>query len=236
RLKISDTANMLTTRLKVSDTANMLASRFARDTILLSNRISLKVNISDTASMLTTRLKVSDTATMLSGRLKISDTANMLTTRLKVSDTANMLSSRFGRDTASLSNRINLKLDRTNPTITGLVIADSIKVKRYIQYTTDSILSATTTTIDMSLGNVFHIYLANSITTLTLSNLSVGTYLIKFRQIASGTGKTVAFPVAWLWAGGGSGPTITATNGRTDIVTLICDGSKIYATAVQNFY
>ena len=236
RLKISDTANMLTTRLKVSDTASMLASRFARDTILLSNRISLKVNISDTASMLTTRLKVSDTATMLSSRLKISDTANMLTTRLKVSDTANMLSSRFGRDTASLSNRINLKLDRTNPTITGLVIADSIKVKRYIQYTTDSILSATTTTIDMSLGNVFHIYLANSITTLTLSNLSVGTYLIKFRQIASGTGKTVAFPVAWLWAGGGSGPTITATNGRTDIVTLICDGSKIYATAVQNFY
>ena len=75
--------------------------------------------------------------------------------------------------------------------------------------------------------------LSANITTLTLTNTAVGTYLIKFIQDGTGS-KTVAFPSDWLWSGG-TAPTITPTANKTDIVTLIYDGTTYYAAISQNF-
>jgi hypothetical protein len=53
------------TRLKISDTAAMLSSYLLeQDTVSLSNRIDLKLNISDTSTMLSPYLKAVDTASL----------------------------------------------------------------------------------------------------------------------------------------------------------------------------
>jgi hypothetical protein len=72
-----------------------------------------------------------------------------------------------------------------------------------------------------------------NVTTLTLTNPVVGTYLIKFVQDATGT-RDIAFPIAWKWAGGVI-PSLTNTANKLDIVTLIYDGTNYYTTIVQNF-
>jgi hypothetical protein len=118
-------------------------------------------------------------------------------------------------------------------TATNSIVSNGdISAKRFKLTMPTAITAAATTTIDMSLGNVFTINLAANISTLTLTNSVVGTYLIKFVQTVGG--KTVAFPVGWKWAGGVI-PTITTTVNKLDIVTLIYDGTTIYATIVQNF-
>jgi len=85
----------------------------------------------------------------------------------------------------------------------------------------------------LSAGNVFQIDLANTITSITFSNEAVGTYLIKFKQTVGS--KNVNFPDSWFWSGGVE-PVVSATLGRTDIVTLIYDGTNYYAAIVQNFF
>ena len=75
--------------------------------------------------------------------------------------------------------------------------------------------------------------LATSIAGITFTNEAVGTYLIKFVQTVGS--KTVNFPDTWLWSGGAE-PVVSATLGRTDIVTLIYDGTNYYAAIVQNFF
>jgi len=233
RLKINDTASMLTTRLKVSDTASMLTTRLkVSDT---ASMLTSRLKITDTASMLLNRLKISDTSNMLTTRLKVSDTANMLTTRLKVSDTASMLSSRFARDTVALSNRINLKLDKLNPTITGLTIADSIKATRYSSSAQPgSITAASPTNINLSLGNIFTVAMGTTISSLTFTNPAIGTYLIKFVQDATGNREVTAWPANLKWAGGAA-PAFTNAGTKIDIVTLIYDGTNYYGAIVQNF-
>ncbi|MFZ4550075.1 MAG: hypothetical protein ACOYN4_21685, partial [Bacteroidales bacterium] len=120
-----------------------------------------------------------------------------------------------------------------NTSITSTVLRGDVSAKRYVLTQPSDIASAGTTTIDLSLGNVFQVGLGANIGTLTLTNPAVGTYLVKFTQDATG-GRTVAFPAAWKWSGG-SVPTVTATLNKTDIVTLIYDGTTYYAAIVQNF-
>jgi hypothetical protein len=57
-----------------------------------------------------------------------------------------------------------------------------------------------------------------------------GTYLL---EIIQGGTYTVTFP-AWKWSGG-TPPTITATSGKIDIITIVYDGTTYFASAVQNF-
>ena len=96
------------------------------------------------------------------------------------------------------------------------------------------ILNATTgaTTIDLSLGNVTDVTLTLS-TVITLSNPTVGTYVIKLIQDAIG-GKTVSWPFNVLWSGS-TPPTLTSTANRTDVITLIYDGVNYYGTYALNF-
>ncbi len=118
-------------------------------------------------------------------------------------------------------------------TVTSAIVSNGdISAKRFKLTMPSAITAAATTTIDMSTGNVFTVNLAANITTLTLTNAGVGTYLIKFVQTVGS--KTVAFPTGWRWAGGIT-PSITTTVNKLDIVTLIFDGTTYYATIVKNF-
>jgi hypothetical protein len=115
----------------------------------------------------------------------------------------------------------------------GAATASSITAKRYKLTMPNATTASSSTSIDLSTGNVFTINLSANITSLTTSNAAVGTYLIKFVQDATGS-RTVSFPAAWKWAGGVA-PTLTTSASKLDIVTLVYDGTLFYATIVKNF-
>jgi hypothetical protein len=117
-------------------------------------------------------------------------------------------------------------------TIAGAkTFSGAITAKNYITTVPATITAATTTTLDFSTGNILKVSLGANITTLTVTNATAGTYLL---EIIQGGTYTVAFPAAWKWSGG-TAPTITATSGKTDIITLVYDGTTYFASAVQNF-
>jgi len=118
-------------------------------------------------------------------------------------------------------------------TASSINATGDITAKRYKLTMPTATSAAATTNIDLSTGNVFTINLGANITSLTISNAAVGTYLIKFVQDATGS-RTVSFPAAWKWAGGVA-PTLTTTASKLDIVTLVYDGTLFYATIVKNF-
>jgi hypothetical protein len=117
-------------------------------------------------------------------------------------------------------------------TIAGAkTFSGAITAKNYITTVPANITAATTTTLDFSTGNILKVSLGANITTLSVTNATAGTYLL---EIIQGGTYTVAFPAAWKWSGG-TAPTITATSGKTDIITIVYDGTTYFASAVQNF-
>ncbi len=121
-----------------------------------------------------------------------------------------------------------------NTNISGETNIDGdLTATRYVLTAPSGVSAASTTTLDLSSGNVLTVNLGANITSISLSNAAVGTYLIKFIQDGTGN-RTVAFPAAWKWSGG-TVPTVTAAADKTDIVTLIYDGSTYYAAISQNF-
>lgn len=118
-------------------------------------------------------------------------------------------------------------------TANSINVSTDITAKRYKLTMPSTITAAATTIIDLSAGNVFTVSMGVNVTTLSVTNAAVGTYLIKFVQNATGS-KEVTFPASWKWAGGVA-PSLTNTAYKTDIVTLIYDGTTFYATIVQNF-
>ncbi len=115
-LKTAFLNNYIASKVSYDDTSAMLSSRIGRDTIWLSNRINLKLNIADTTSM-------------LSPYFKSAFLNNYLNTKLNHNDTSLMLSSRIGRDTVSLSNRINLKEEVINKSLD--IITDGFLDSKY---------------------------------------------------------------------------------------------------------
>ena len=112
------------------------------------------------------------------------------------------------------------------------IFSGDLKAKTYILTNpTTTIASTSTTTINLATGNVLEVFLTSN-TTLSFTNPRIGTYIIKIKQDGTG-GKTVTFPTI-KWADDAV-PTITATANRTDLVTLIYDGTNYYATCLQNF-
>ncbi|TVP46307.1 MAG: hypothetical protein EA341_13900, partial [Mongoliibacter sp.] len=112
-------------------------------------------------------------------------------------------------------------------------IEGDLTATRYVLTAPTGVSAASTTTLDLSSGNVLTVNLGANITSISLSNAAVGTYLIKFIQDGTGN-RTVAFPSEWKWSGG-TVPTVTAAANKTDIVTLIYDGSTYYTAISQNF-
>jgi hypothetical protein len=113
-------------------------------------------------------------------------------------------------------------------------------LKFYNEPTSSPAISSGTLTLDLSAAQVFTVSLNASVTTLTISNTpatasrSIGFTLI---LTADGTARTVAWGAAVLWPGG-TGPTLTSTNGKKDVFSFVTtDGGTTWLGFVggQNY-
>ena len=102
--------------------------------------------------------------------------------------------------------------------------------------------AASSIDVDWNDGNVQEATLANSDQDWDPSNPKAGaTYILKLTQPSSGAAGTINWEAAnaTVYWPGGTEPTLTATNGAVDIVTLICtdsaSGGTYYANATLNF-
>ena len=105
-------------------------------------------------------------------------------------------------------------------------------------YATASI-SAGTLTLDLQNSNIFRVTRNANITTLSITNPIASGSAHSFTLIfdANGTSYTITWPAAVKWPGG-TAPTITTTNGRSDMFVFYTNnaGTTWYAmAAAQNF-
>ena len=130
---------------------------------------------------------------------------------------------------------LDLSSDRSYTINTGLTLADlessNVKAKTFELTQPTAINSTTTTTLDLSNGNLLELVLTGP-TTLAFSNPKIGTYIIKVKQDGTG-GRTLTFPIM-KWADAAV-PTITTAANAIDLITLIYDGTHYYGSCLQNF-
>jgi branched-subunit amino acid transport protein len=103
----------------------------------------------------------------------------------------------------------------------GLTLTDlinsNVKAKTFELTQPSSINSTSTTTLDLSTGNVLQVVLTGT-TTLAFTNPKIGTYIIKIKQDATGN-RILNFPtIKWSDA---AVPTITTTPNAVDLITII---------------
>lgn len=120
---------------------------------------------------------------------------------------------------------------RITVTTTGLIqTAGRIDMTTYSE-NSSSITSSATQNIDCSLATIFPITLSTSITTLTFSNIPATGRVFSmtlFITQAGGGSKTITWPASVKWSGGTT-PTLTTTNGKVDVITLVTfDGGTIW--------
>ena len=246
-----------------ANTADMTISLGLKANVTdLSSGLALKANSSDVTTSLGLKANTTDLTTGLALKvdkvtgkeLSTNDYTTAEKTKLAailgtntgdqdVSSFATITNLALKANTSDMTTSLALKANLISPTLvtpilgeataTSVTASSDIKAKRYIQYANTAISSTSTTNLDLSRGNVIQVNLATSIAEITFTNEAVGTYLIKFVQTVGS--KTVNFPDTWLWSGGAE-PVVSATLGRTDIVTLIYDGTNYYAAIVQNFF
>ena len=187
-----------------------------------------------------------ETSTTIKTKLGITTLSGSNTGDQDLSSFASALSLADKANATDVTTSLALKANLISPTLvtpilgeataTSVTASGDLKAKRFI----NSLVTASPT-IDLTSGNLFQINLTSNIsfTLPTASASNIGTYLIKFTQDATGS-RVVTFAnnatttIKLLWSGGGV-PVITATPSKTDIMTIICDGVKYYATIVQNF-
>jgi hypothetical protein len=207
KLNLSDTTNMLTPYLRDADTTSMLLPylRDADTTAMLANYrtgINAKVNISDTLSMLTPYLRRADTTSMLLPYFRDTDTISLnLTSRfaakqntlvsgttIKTVNGTTLLGSGnlsvgtlVATDTASLSNRINLKFNTADTTQLNLTSRFATK----LNYTDTSFLFTQSDTSQLNLTTRF------AAKQNTLTNPITGTGTINYIPKFTSTGSTI---------------------------------------------
>lgn len=105
------------------------------DTVSISNRINLKLNTSDTSTMLLPYYKANNPNGFI--------TNTAIVGKLNTTDTSSMLDARIGRDTSSLSRRINLKLNTSgNQTLNGNLIVNDLTIANSYKLITPNIVFA----------------------------------------------------------------------------------------------
>jgi hypothetical protein len=130
---------------------------------------------------------------------------------------------------------LDLSADRSYTVSGGLTLSDlissNVKAKTFELTQPSSINSTSTTTLDLSTGNVLQVVLTGS-TTLAFTNPKIGTYIIKIKQDATGNW-ALNFPII-KWSDAAV-PTITTTPNAVDLITIIYDGTDYYGSCLQNF-
>ena len=97
------------------------------------------------------------------------------------------------------------------------------QMKNYTE-TLVTVAAATTTTLDVSSGNVFALSQAAAITTLSITNIPTSGTVCSITIIrthdATGTTYGITWPAAFKWASA-TAPTLTQTANAVDIITAI---------------
>jgi hypothetical protein len=106
--------------------------------------------------------------------------------------------------------------------ITGGTLS-AVKITDYTEPKTAPTISSGTLTINLNDAQVFDVSLNANITTLTISNVdsssnTVNAFTLIFTM--DGTARTVTWPAAVKWPGG-TGPTLTSTNGKKDVLSFL---------------
>ena len=106
--------------------------------------------------------------------------------------------------------------------ITGGTLS-GVKVTDYTEPKTAPTISSGTLTLNLNDAQVFDVSLNANITTLTISNVdsssnTVNAFTLIFTM--DGTARSVTWPAAVKWPGG-TGPTLTSTNGKKDVLSFL---------------
>lgn len=135
------------------------------------------------------------------------------------------------------------------PTLSGLTLTGAANfqdnlltrpvIKDYGETSTAPTISGNALTLNLENGNVFRVALNADINTLNIQNPSASGTACSFTVAftANGVSRTINWPPAVKWAAGVS-PTMTATNGKVDILTFVTwdAGTNWYGfVAGQNF-
>jgi hypothetical protein len=112
-----------------------------------------------------------------------------------------------------------------------VTVNSSLKSNQFTESRSAPSISAGALTLDLSAGNIFDVSVGASITSMTFSNPPAsGTaygFTVKFTYSATAA-YTATWPASVKWAGGVA-PTLTATNGKTDVfIFLTVDGGTNY--------
>lgn len=118
---------------------------------------------------------------------------------------------------------INAQINPEHNTDGTHAIIDYTAIKQNYVTSTDG----ATITFDLNTSNIFSVTLGATGRILALSNVAVGQcFVIRLVQGGSGS-NTVTWFSTIKWAGG-TAPTLTTTNGKTDVFGFICTGSGTY--------
>lgn len=121
-------------------------------------------------------------------------------------------------------------------TVTGTVVGASLKT--YTETRTAPTISGGALTLDCSLGTYFKVAL-NAACTVTISNAPASGRALGITVIftADGTLRAITWPGSVVWAGGVA-PTMTSTNNKRDIITLVTEdgGTTWFGIVVGQAY
>lgn len=118
--------------------------------------------------------------------------------------------------------------------ITELVRMDGRQMKVAGQYasTKFALIDGATIALDWNNGNVQSVTLAGNRTFTFANPITGGRYLIVLKQDATGS-RTITWPtIKWR---GGTAPTLTTTANKTDLITIVWDGTDYFGDVSLNY-
>lgn len=99
--------------------------------------------------------------------------------------------------------------------------------------TSQALTDAATITWDANSGEVGTVTLGGNRTLALITNLKVGTYILKVTQDGTGT-RTLAYAAGYKWPGGVA-PVLSTAIGAVDIITFYSDGTSLFGAIQKAF-
>lgn len=163
-----------------------------------------------------------------------------------VNDAIEALETKVGVDSSAVTTTLDYKVKSTssvdpghkhtklhNSSGTAIVqVGTSTRVTG--QYLSDkfALTDAATIAVDWNNGNVQSVTLGGNRTVTFANPISGGRYVLVFKQDATGS-RTITWPtIKWQ---GGAAPTLTTTGNKTDLITVIYDGTDYFGAASLNY-
>jgi len=206
--------------------ANQINTYITDDKIAVRERIDSVFGTSGATS-----LANADPYLPISLKLSGSATSKILpgATSFSVRDSADARNNLLVVEAGDVTTYRDLTVGRT------AVITNNLTVQGQGYSERNTVTIAATTTVDFNDGNVHYLNLSTNITTLNLNNpVAGGCYMLEIKQ---GAGPyTISWPATIKWVNNSAAPTLTATSGRTDIISLYYNGTNYAAVLVGQNY